>query len=70
MEYFESELLPNILDSIILRLRYVDNIFSFCSLNDEDFNKFFCQLNSLCPLQFQFEWEKDGELPFFFRYFK
>ena len=65
MEYFESELLPNILDINIPWLRYVDDVFSFCSLNDEDFNNFFRRLNSLCPsLKFQFEWEKDGELPF------
>ena len=46
-------------------LRYVDDIFSFCSLSDDQFNNFFHRLNSLCPsLKFQFEWEKDGELPF------
>ena len=42
MEYFESELLPNILDTNIPWLRYVDDIFfSFCSLSDEEFNKIF-----------------------------
>ena len=65
MEYFESELLPNIINPNIPWLRYVDDIFSFCSLNEEEFSSFFNRLNSLCPsLKFQFEWEKDGELPF------
>ena len=65
MEYFESELLPNILDFNIPWFRYVDDVFSFCSLNDHDFNHFLQLLNSLCPsLKFQFEWENNGELPF------
>ena len=65
MEYFESELLSNVIDENTPWMRYVDDIFSVCSLSDEQFNVFFERLNSLCPsIKFQIEWESNNKLSF------
>ena len=65
MEYFECELLPTILDVDIPWFRYVDDVFSICNLNDNDFDVFFRRLNELSPsIKFSFEWENNNQLPF------
>ena len=62
MEFYESELLPQI--GNIHWLRYVDDIFLTWPDN-EDFDQFFTNLNSIHPcIQFKVEWEIDGKLPF------
>ena len=64
MEYFESELLPRILDNNITWLRYVDDVFAVvpCSF---DIQNFLESLNSLHPsIKFKVEIENNNALPF------
>ena len=62
MEYFESELVPKILN--IKWLRYVDDIFLIWP-HGKSFDDFFEKLNELHPsIKFKCEWEHDGKLPF------
>ena len=62
MEYFETELLPNITQK--KWLRYVDDIFMSWP-DDEDFNNFFHILNNLHPnIKFKYEFESEEFLPF------
>ena len=65
MEYFESELLPNIAPQGLIWFRYVDDIFSFWPSNFTNFDNFFNALNNMVPsIKFKVEWEKDDFLPF------
>ena len=64
MEYFESELLPTILDHPLPWYRYVDDVFSLWPDN-QNFQDFFQKLNSLHPtIKFKYEFEENKCLPF------
>ena len=64
MEYFETELLPTILDSPLSWFRYVDDVFSVWPDN-QDFQGFFDKLNNLHPtIKFKVEFEENNCLPF------
>ena len=66
IEYFECELLPTILQASTSWLRYVDDVFSVCTLNNNDFEMFFQWLNELrSSITSTFEWENNNILSLF-----
>ena len=64
MEYYETELLPQISPSPPLWLRYVDDVILAWD-QQTDFQGFLSQVNDLTPsIKFTTEWEQDRSLPF------
>ena len=64
MEYFESELLPNISGDIPLWVRYVDDIL-LAWPHGGNFDDFFNKINNLAPtIKFTVEWEENHAIPF------
>ena len=64
MEFFESELLPTILDHPLPWFRYVDDVFSVWP-EEKHFQDFLFKLNNLHPtIKFKYEFEENGQLPF------
>ena len=64
MEYYETELLPQISPSPPLWLRYVDDVILAWD-QETDFQGFLSQVNDLTSsIKFTTEWEQDRSLPF------
>ena len=64
MQYYETELLPQISPSPPLWLRYVDDVILAWDQHT-DFQGFLSQVNELTPsIKFTTEWKQDCSLPF------